>query len=364
MSLNLCNAVAPPMKIVHCLFTMETGGAQVLTVDLLNEMSGEHDVCLIIINNKFNRSLLEQLNRKVRIFYINRKEGSFNPIPVIRLNLLLLKLKPDIIHCHEPQMAKIMKTTNAKLIHTIHDTGLPTFCYHLYDKLIAVSEVVYQDVAFKCVTPVTKVDNGIAIDLFKRRIQYNLGKGETVKFIQVSRLFHEKKGQDVLVHALHLIKSEYLFSNFSIDFIGSGESCKYLKKLVDELDLSGNVRFLGERTRNWVFANLSAYHILVQPSKYEGFGLTVLEGFAAGLPVLASDIEGPAEIISCAAGGFLFRNGDSASCAQALYNIVELYRNNQLGDLMNKTIDMIKQKYSISSCSKQYLEEYSLLRTC
>lgn len=362
MDFNINNAAVPRMKIIHCLFTMETGGAQVLTVELLNEMSKEHDVSLIIINNKFNQSLLTQLNGKISIFYINRREASRNPIPVIRLNLLLLRLKPDIIHCHEPQIARILRLTNAKLIHTIHDVGLPTSFYHLYDKLIAISGVVHQDVSLRCALPVTKVDNGTSIDLFKHRTQYKLGQNETMKFIQISRLVHEKKGQDILLHALSLIKSAYSFSNFSVDFIGGGDSYDYLKKLVDKLGLSSNVNFLGERNRNWLFANLSGYHILVQPSKYEGFGLTVLEGFAAGLPVLAADIDGPAEIISHAPGGFLFRNGNSISCAQELYNIVELYRNNQVGDLINKTITMIKQRYSIRSCTKHYLEEYALLR--
>lgn len=62
------------MKIVHCLFTMETGGAQVLTVELLNEMCKSHNVSLIIINDKFNESLLEQLDRKVKIFLLIEKK--------------------------------------------------------------------------------------------------------------------------------------------------------------------------------------------------------------------------------------------------------------------------------------------------
>jgi len=362
MVFTMNNAEPFQLKIVHCLFTMETGGAQVLTVELLNEMSNEHDVSLIIINNKFNPCLLKQLNPKVSVFYINRKEGSRNPFPIIRLNLLLLTLKPDIIHCHEPQIARILKLTNAKLIHTIHDVGLPTSCYHLYDKLIAVSGVVHRDVSFRSALPVTTVDNGTSINLYKQRTQFKLEQDETVKFIQVSRLAHEKKGQDILLHALSLMKSTYSFSNFSVDFIGAGDSYDYLIKLADSLGLSKNVNFFGERNRNWLFENLSDYHILVQPSKYEGFGLTILEGFAAGLPVLAADIDGPAEIISHAPGGFLFNSGDSISCAQELYNIVDLYRNNQVSDLISKTTAMIEQRYSIKSCTKHYLEEYSRLR--
>lgn len=277
--------------------------------------------------------------------------------------MLLLRLKPDIIHSHEPKVAKIVKVRSAKLVHTVHDVGLPTSFYHLYDKLVAISDAVYNDVRLQYDLPVKKVYNGIPVHLFKRRKDYILKKGEPVKFIQVSRLVHEKKGQDVLLHALHLIESQYNFFNFSLDFIGSGNSYEYLIKLAGDLGISKKVNFLGERNRSWLYANLSDYHVLVQPSRYEGFGLTVLEGFAAGLPVLASDIDGPAEIISRSPGGFLFKNGNSASCAQELHNILKLYGDNQISSLMDNTIDVIKQTYSIETCTREYLQEYTLLKT-
>ena len=37
------------MKIVHCFYTMEMGGAQVLAVDLMNRMCAEHTLSLIIV---------------------------------------------------------------------------------------------------------------------------------------------------------------------------------------------------------------------------------------------------------------------------------------------------------------------------
>jgi glycosyltransferase involved in cell wall biosynthesis len=351
------------MKIIHCLFTMETGGAQVLAVSLLNEMCKTHNISLVIINNKFNESLLKQLNENIRIFYINRKEGNRNPVPVIKLNLLLLRLKPDIIHSHEAKVAQIVKIKTAKLLHTIHDVGLSTALYHLYDKLIAISDAVYNDVTSKYNSPVRKVYNGIHFDSFKRRKNYELKSEECLRLVQVSRLVHEKKGQDVLLYGLHHIKSKFNFTNFSLDFIGSGNSFEYLKKLAIELGLSENVNFLGERDRDWLFANLSGYHLLIQPSTSEGFGLTILEGFAAGLPVLASEIDGPAEIISQTKGGFLFNNGDSMSCAKELYHILEIYSTNQMAGLMDKTIDVMQHRYSIKSCVNQYLEEYALLKS-
>ena len=69
---------------------METGGAEVLTVQLLNEACDEHEVSLIIINNKWNKILLNQLNRKVKVYYINRKPGSRSILPILKINLLII----------------------------------------------------------------------------------------------------------------------------------------------------------------------------------------------------------------------------------------------------------------------------------
>jgi glycosyltransferase involved in cell wall biosynthesis len=346
------------MKITHCLFTMETGGSQILAVELLNELCAVHEVSLIIINNKYNERLLDQLDKRVSVYYINRKEGSKNPFPVIKLNWLLTRLKPDVVHCHEPKFAKMIALNRLKILYTIHDIGIPVAGYELYDKLVAISNAVCKDVMAKINFPVNTVYNGVSIKRYRQRCQYELAPGEVIKLVQVSRLFHEKKGQHILLQALHRIVYEYRFTGVSLDFIGSGNSIEYLTALVATLKLQDHVRFIGEKDRDWLFTRLCEYNILVQPSLYEGFGLTILEGFAAGLPVLASNIDGPAEIISKMPGGFLFNSGDTDSCSGELYKIIKLYTGNGMGSKMEQTISIVNQQYSIESCAREYLMEY------
>ena len=69
-----------------------------------------------------------------------------------------------------------------------------------------------------------------------------------------------------------------------------------------------------------------SYDLLVQPSRYEGFGLTVVEGMAAGVPVLVSDIEGPMEVIDKGRHGFAFRSEDFHDCGDRMMEIMELSR--------------------------------------
>ncbi|QIL77330.1 glycosyltransferase family 4 protein [Hymenobacter sp. HDW8] len=350
------------MKIVHCFFTLEMGGAQVLAVDLLNKMCSQHDMALIVVNNIHSQALLDKLDKRVAVYKINRKEGSRNPWPLLKFNLLLRRLNPDIIHCHEPDIGKIIKAGVGKLLYTIHDVAIPTTYYHYYSTLVAISDAVQQELAQRFDRPIKKVYNAIDVSAFKKRTDYS-GAGKKIKLVQISRLMHEKKGHDVLLHALSQLKKDSVSSNFSLDIVGSGDSLSFLQNLVSTLNLTSEVSFLGERNRDWLYQNLAQYHLLVQPSRYEGFGLTILEGFAAGLPVLASDIEGPAEIISRTPRGYLFKKGDSQDCAHVLQSILDDYESGRIALLMQNSKPVTEQEYSISACVGGYLQEYQALLT-
>ena len=336
---------------------MEMGGAQVLTVGLLNEMCKENEVTLIIINNKWNNVLLSLLDKRVKILYIKRKQGNRSIVPVIRLNMLLFKLKADIIHCHEPNMAKLIVVKWAKLFQTIHDVGISTRYYHLYDNLIAISDSVYNDIAQKIRQSIKIIYNGVPLSAFRRRDDYSSPKN-TIRLAQISRLIHEKKGQDILIHAMRKLVYDLGISNCVLDIIGTGASHNYLEGLIANLNLTANVNLIGEKDRPWIMDNLCTYHILVQPSRYEGFGLTIIEGFAAGLPVLASNIDGPAEIIAGLPAGFLFENEDHNNCADVLKAIIDCYARNEVRELVCKTMPVINEKYSMASCAPKYIQEY------
>jgi glycosyltransferase involved in cell wall biosynthesis len=348
------------MRIVHCLFSLETGGAEILAVDLLKEISAEHEVSLVIINNKWDPVLLSNLGRGVSVYFLNRTEGSRNPIPLLKLNFLLMRLRPDVIHCHDPKIAHAVKVPTGKFLHTVHDMGRPVKYYDLYHSIVAISDAVYRDVVLRSGLPVTRIYNGVPVELFTKRAEYKGSAGVPLKLVQISRLMHEKKGQDILLHALSLLRSKYQQENFILDLIGSGRSLVYLRKLAASLCLDDKVNFIGERRRDWLFSNLSEYHIMIQPSRYEGFGLTIIEGLAAGIPVLASDIDGPAEIISKLSGGFLFKNNDPADCAACLNRIMLMYTDGSIADRMADCREKISD-FSLLSCAESYVEQYRKL---
>ena len=347
------------MKIVHCFFTMHTGGSQVLAVDMLNEMCKLHDVSLIVVNDQWNEKLLKKLDPLVDVYLINWKEGSRNPIPILRFNLLLNRIKPDVIHCHEDKLVNMIKIGNSRTVHTVHDVGLKNTAITKYDSVIAISSAVALDIKNRFNIEAAVIYNGIPMNSFKRRDEYGLGEDNTIRLVQVSRLIHEKKGQDVLINALHKLIVEYGKNNIELDIIGSGKSMDYLKSLTENLGIATYVYFLGEKDSRWLYDNLAGYHALIQPSRFEGFKLTIVEGVAAGLPVVVSNIEGPAEIMNGITNKFLFDTANADDCALMINKLIDYYRQGKIKDVLEEMYLSMKTRFSIESSVTQYLNVYS-----
>jgi glycosyltransferase involved in cell wall biosynthesis len=96
---------------------------------------------------------------------------------------------------------------------------------------------------------------------------------------------------------------------------------RWLRDLVDELDLQGVVTFTGFVDR--VEDELAKLDVLVHASVVpEPFGQVVVEGMAAGLPVVATNAGGPAEVITDGVDGLLVPTGDASALVVALRRLV------------------------------------------
>ena len=90
-----------------------------------------------------------------------------------------------------------------------------------------------------------------------------------------------------------------------------------LREQADRLGIAGQIEFLGFRDN--VQVELGELDVLVHSSVIpEPFGQAVLEGMAAGIPVVAADAGGPAELITSGRDGILTKPGDAHELAEAL----------------------------------------------
>ncbi|MGR4864812.1 glycosyltransferase [Caulobacter sp. LARHSG274] len=137
------------------------------------------------------------------------------------------------------------------------------------------------------------------------------------RIVAAGRL-HPKKGFDVLVAALALLRDQGLA--FEAQIAGEGDERGRLEGLIAQHGLEGRVRLVG-----WVGdvpGFLATGDVLAFPSFQEGFPLVLLEAMAAGLPVVSSAIAGPVEMLADGVDGRLVPPGDPAALAQALAGLI------------------------------------------
>jgi glycosyltransferase involved in cell wall biosynthesis len=129
-------------------------------------------------------------------------------------------------------------------------------------------------------------------------------------FLFVGELRH-LKGVDVLLHAVKRLKSERAISAV---IVGAGPDAEQFKALAETLGVGDCVTFPGAMPAREAFA---MGRVLVVPSRAESLPYIVLEGGAAGLPVVATDVGGIPEIVA-GTSIRLTPAGDAAALADAM----------------------------------------------
>jgi D-inositol-3-phosphate glycosyltransferase len=88
--------------------------------------------------------------------------------------------------------------------------------------------------------------------------------------------------------------------------------------MAEELGVADRCTFVGDVAHDEVLRRMRNAYVTVVPSISESFGWVNIESMAVGTPVVASNVDGPAEILRDGEDGFLFPQGDPAALAEKL----------------------------------------------
>lgn len=345
-----------PLKILHIIFSLQVGGMETMLIDIANEQArAGHSVEILVVNNLIDPSLPPKLDPDVRLTLFRRREGSAPLLLLARINLLVMRRRPDVIHAHHPKFAKLLKAFHSKLLVTIHDIRTPL--HHCRGaNMVAITDAVAEDIITReAASNIEVIYNGILTRSVKQR--GSRMPGSPFRIVQLARLFHEKKGQHILISALGILKRRGI-SDITVDFIGDGPSREHLEQLAADEGVADQVNFLGLRDRQEIYAHLADYDAMVHPSIYEGFGLIVAEAMAAGLPLILTEYDGPWEV---AARGQLCLSGTRAE-ANSFARAIETMINNYPAALTRaeRALEYV-QGYDISQTVQNYISYYHRL---
>lgn len=357
------------MKVLHLHTGLLLGaGIERIIIDLTTyNKNVANYVC--IINNKWDKENIEQINKNF-LLLCNRKEGTKNPLInffiVYKIYKYIQKNNIEIIHCHNAfslKMAYLMKKLlKVKVIFTVHDTKVFSKKLTKYpiDKYIAISKSVYTSIQHY--VPKEKIElvyNGVPLGKFANS-RNSILTNKSYIISCVARIVPEVKGQDILIRALHILKTKYKIENFKCIFAGAITNYKTinnLKKLVSDLNLESHIEFLGNV--NEVEGIYTKTDIFVLPSRNEGFGLVVIEALAAGCSVIVSKLEGPLEIVKeNEEFGLYFEKENYNELATKIYKLIK-DENYQLKYSKNdKLVSYIDNNFSLKQMIYKYNSIY------
>lgn len=348
------------MKVVHLIWSLDCGGSETLLVDIANEQSHRADVVVVIGNNRLDPTILSRFCRGVTLKRLGRPQGSRNPWYILKLYALLQRMAPDIVHAHQESFIKVLRLMPTPRVHTVHNTGIElTSARKRFHAIYAISEAVQNDLERRYPDMQTVlIPNGIVCSNIATKASYG---GRPFRIVQISRLDHAQKGQDILLRALARVIEEKGPGAVTIDFIGTGASREYLLEVARESGVSEACHFIGQKTREEIYQDLKTYDLLVQPSRFEGFGLTVVEAMAARVPVLVSDVEGPMEIINGGQYGYHFRSEDTGDCAMRILEVIDASCTDGFSGVQERNAEYVRAHFDVSGTAGRYLAEYEKL---
>lgn len=195
---------------------------------------------------------------------------------------------------------------------------------------------------------VNVVPNGVRLD----RPASRRPRRDRREVVAAGRL-EANKGFDLLIRAVPLLSTET-----TVTIVGDGSRRHELARLATQLGVADRVDFVGALSPDTVIDAMAQADVVVVPSRKEAFGLVVLEAWAAGTPVVATSIAGPADFVTDRQDGLLVDPRDPDALAAA---ITELLVDDTLWLTLAEGGSQTVQSYTWGAVADQYLRLYARL---
>lgn len=192
--------------------------------------------------------------------------------------------------------------------------------------LVTVSQKTFQVALREGVQKehITVIPNGIEPLLVQEAVRHEVRHQqalheEDLVLISVGRLVHQK-AHEILVRCMPIILSE--FPRTKTWIFGEGPLRQDLQVLIDQLGLSDNVILWGKTDK--IAKYLAASDVFVLPSRWEGLPIALLEAMSAGLPSVATKVEGVDEVLESGIHGYFVPVEDAQALAQAILQLLRV----------------------------------------
>ncbi len=161
----------------------------------------------------------------------------------------------------------------------------------------------------------------------------------------------KQKGFDILLEAWAQVCS--VNTDWTLRIVGDGENAVALKNQAKALGVEMHVDFIAATKYIEHYYQTSSFYCL--SSRFEGFGMVILEAQSFGLPVISFDCDcGPRDLINDNINGWLIENGDTEGLAKQLLDSISLDEDSYIK--MSKQSQMSSKRFSVSNITQRWLD--------
>lgn len=366
------------MKITHIVEC--AGGVERYLEMLVPRLSAKGISQTLVCSHSVNT---EKLQGSVDNCYVTDMRQTFNPVAVLKIikqeHKAIRALKPDIVYCHSSfagvfgRLAAI--GTHCKVVYNPHGWAfnmrnsssmklrvfrtLEQLLAHFTDKIVCISEAEFESAIDNHISSEDKLElipNGIDIEAVRSFMGVSCSELEIAEdaFVvgMIGRL-SAQKAPDVFIRAAEIIHKEIPNSAFII--VGDGEQREEIETFAQQHGLHLVVTGWTDKP----YSYLKAFDVAMLLSRWEGFGLAIVEYMAAEKNVVAARADAIPSLIEDGEDGFLV---DIDNPEQAADKVL-WFRNHpkEAEEMRQKVLKKVKSKYDINRVVKQHINMFKEL---
>jgi len=342
------------------------GGAEVVAFDAANSLPGKNYVFYFREMPSFDKNDLEQLTNIIPIKASRDCSLSNLFANVLELRRVIKQYDIDIVHAQlfwSNLVARLATPSSKKLFTHIHNIQSKSslqskkakvferLVYNKHETTFCVSEEVKRD--YKKIVPRANavtlynfIGDKFFVDCISQKEKRNDDK---IKLVAVGTI-KPQKNYPFLINVFAELKKRGR-ANIYLDVYGKGEEIPAFQKQIAELGI--NVEFKGENLK--LEKIYPQYDGFIMASLYEGYGLSIIEAFASGLPAILSDINVIREVTN--SNGIFFNPESIEDCVEKILNFCDNKYNT--AELVERGYTWAKKIAQKSSYLNKLLQYYN-----
>ena len=359
---------------MHVIPTLATAGAENFVVSLANEQSKTENVTILTLSEpKESMFLKDQVSSRVKLISLDKKPG-MDLFILWKVFQVMKREIPEIVNTH---LRSIYYTAGAQILlrkpsfHTIHNMAdkevgssyrklLDILTNWFHFKPISISETVRESVtALYGKKHNLLIENGISPpvvtsslkEVTKELASYRKSESTQI-LINIGRI-SKQKNQSMLIKVVDglINENEDLILLILGDSHDEGENIQALVKSLKH----NRIHLLGIKPN--VADYLHCSDLFCLSSIHEGLPLTLLEAMGSGTIPVCTPAGGIPDVIQNGVTGFLSKSFLEEDYKKTLMSALRLSNQERL-DIINNMKKTFLEHYSISRCSKQYIQTY------